>query len=243
MKKILKIIIIIILSITILVGTIFGIFTYKGYSLYKSAIAKESIESKVESMRSQSWYVVTDDVPYYFKSAVIAVEDHRFESHGAIDPIAILRAIWVNISQLRLVEGGSTITQQVAKNMFFTQKQNFERKLAEIFLSFDLEELYSKNEILELYINDNYYGDGYYGIGGASRGYFEKEPMELTFDEMTLLAGLPNAPSIYSLSDNSSLARQRQTKVINSMVKYGYITEEEKTELLEIQSSGAFPND
>ncbi len=97
------------------------------------------------------------------------------------------------------MEGGSTITQQLAKNIFFTQEKKFSRKMAEIFAAIDLEKNYSKDDIIEMYMNTIYFGDGYYGIGAASRGYFKKEPSELTLDELTLLAGIPNAPrSIFS---------------------------------------------
>ena len=160
-----------------------------------------------------------------YQNAVIAVEDHRFEKHGGIDIIGTCRAIVTNITSFSLVEGGSTITQQLARNLYFTQEQSFTRKIAELLVAFDLEKNYSKDQILELYINTIYFGEGYYGIKEACEGYFDKEPLELTFDEITLLAGLPNAPSAYSLSDNEDLARRRQQIVINQMKKYNFIDE------------------
>lgn len=151
---------------------------------------------KIELLRFAlpNGYVTIDKIPAKFKYAIIAVEDHRYESHGAIDFISIMRAVYRNISEFSLVEGGSTITQQFAKNTFFTQEKKFTRKMAEVFAAIDLEKMYSKDDIIEMYMNTIYFGDGYYGIGAASRGYFDKEPAELTLDEITLLAGIPNAP-------------------------------------------------
>lgn len=173
-------------------------------------------------------YVTLDKIPEQFKNAIIAIEDHRYTTRtSTVDFISIGRAIYRNISEFDLIEGGSTITQQFAKNTFFTQERKFSRKMAEIFAAIDLEKLYSKDDIIEMYMNTIYFGDGYYGIGAASRGYFRKEPSELTLDELTLLAAIPNAPSIYSLSNKPELAKQRQVQIIDAMIEHGYLTEEE----------------
>ena len=124
---------------------------------------------------------------------------------------------------MELVEGGSTISQQLAKNMYFSFEKKFTRKVAEVFVAMDLEEKYSKDEILSYYINVIYFGDGYYGLGEASRGYYSKTVDKLNFDEITTLAGLPNAPSAFALSTNPDLAKKRQELVINQMKKYGYL--------------------
>lgn len=131
------------------------------------------------------------------------------------------------------MRGGSTITQQTARLMYFTQEQRFSRKVAELFVAFDLEKNYSKDEILELYINMIYYGDGYYGIKEASLGYFNKLPKDLNLSESSMLAGLPNAPSAYSPNKNISLAQKRQSTVLNAMVKYEKITTQQKEEIEE----------
>ena len=144
-----------------------------------------------------------------------------------IDLIAIGRAAWNNLTTWSLREGGSTITQQLAKNMYFTQEKSFIRKVAEMFVAFQLEHTYTKDEILELYVNSIYFGDGYYGIGDACKGYLNKAPIEMTNYECTLMAGIPNAPSVYSLTENPALAEQRQKYVVRQMVKYGYITEDQ----------------
>ena len=162
-----------------------------------------------------------------YRNAVIAVEDHRFYDHGPIDFISLGRAIFVNIKSREFKEGGSTITQQVAKNIVFSQEHSFFRKLGEVFASFDLEKNYSKNEIFELYVNTAYFGDGFYGIYDASFGYYKKEPKDLNLDEASMLAGVPNAPSLYSPNVNLNLAKKRQSHVISKMKDYGYITEKE----------------
>ena len=225
MKRLLKGIFALIMLAIIIGGIAIGFFAFKGYNMYKESISKESMESRVEAIRNESDYVTINLISKDFKNAIIAVEDHRFESHGAVDFISIGRAIFRNLINLNLDEGGSTITQQLAKNVFFTQESTLTRKMAEIFAAIDLEKNYSKDEIIELYMNIIYFGDGYYGINQASKGYFNKTPLELTFDEATLLAGIPNAPSVYSLSNNPDLARQRQQHVINSMKEYGFMEE------------------
>ena len=227
MKKIIKGLFALIMLIIILGGIAFGIFAFKGYNMYKDALSKESMESRIEKIRNETDYLPIEMISKDFKNAIIAIEDHRFESHGAVDFISIGRAIFRNITNFNLDEGGSTITQQLAKNTFFTQEGTLTRKIAEIFAAVDLEKEYSKDEIIELYMNTIYFGDGYYGINQASHGYFNKEPLELTFDEATLLAGIPNAPSVYSLSNNPDLARQRQKHVIQSMIDYGFVTQSE----------------
>ncbi len=223
MKKLIKVVLVL-LALALLIGSIvFGIFLYKGYDMYKTALSESSMQERVEKIRSKSDYLGIDLISNDFKDAIIAIEDHRFETHGAVDFISIGRAIFRNVTSGSFDEGGSTITQQLAKNTFFTQEQKFTRKIAEIFAAIDMEKTYSKDQILELYMNTIYFGDGYYGINAASHGYFDKAPLDLTFDEATLLAGIPNAPSIYSLSNNPNLARQRQKYVIQSMIEYGFI--------------------
>lgn len=133
-----------------------------------------------------------------------------------------------------MLEGGSTITQQVANNLYFIEEDvnPILRKVAEIFVAFDLEKQYSKNEILELYINTIYFGDGYYGVKEACNGYLNKDPKDMTLYDATMLAGIPNAPSVYAPTVNPDLTRSRQEKVIQSMVKYGYLSQEEADKLI-----------
>lgn len=160
-------------------------------------------------------------------NAVVAVEDKRFFRHFGLDPIAICRAVLNDLRAGSFVEGGSTITQQLAKNMYFNQDKELTRKAAEAFLALDLEKTYSKEEIFELYVNSIYFGDGYYDVASASEGYFDKEPDEMTEYESTLLAGIPNAPSAYAPTRNPELAAKRQMQVIKRMAACGYFSEEE----------------
>lgn len=228
--KFLKRLLLFILIILILVSSF---LIYNGHKMYKDAISEISLDKKVYNIKNDTNYVYIDEVPDYYKNAIIAVEDHRFKEHGAIDIISIGRAIISNFQAKELNEGGSTITQQVAKNLYFIGEDNFVyRKIAELFLAFDLENTYSKDEILELYFNTIYFGDGYYGIKQASNGYYNKDPKDLTLYEATLLAGVPNAPSIYAPTINPELAKSRQGKVIRSMVEYGYLSQEKADKII-----------
>lgn len=223
--KFIKRLLLFILIIIILVS---GFFIYNGHKMYKDAISKVSLEKKVSNIKNDVSFTSIKDVPDYYINAIIAVEDHRYKEHGAIDIISIGRALVSNFQAKELNEGGSTITQQVAKNLYFIGEKNYMyRKIAEIFLAFDLENKYSKDDILELYINTIYFGDGYYNIKDAAKGYYNKEPKELNLYEATMLAGVPNAPSAYAPTVNPDLAKSRQGKVIRSMVEYGYLSQEE----------------
>ena len=198
----------------------------EGYGLYKNAVEEVSLEEKVAKIRSQENFTSIEELPETYVQAVISVEDHRFYEHGALDPIAIGRALVNDLKAGRYVEGGSTITQQLAKNLYFSQEKTMNRKAAEVFLAFELEQKYTKDEILELYVNSIYFGDGYYSIGEASEGYFGKLASQMNDYEATLLAGVPNAPSRYAPSKNLALAEKRQQKVISRMEACGYLNDQ-----------------
>ena len=222
-----------ILFVLILIIVVGSVVILNGYNLYKTTINEKSLSDKISQIKSDKKYVSINDVPSYYTNAIIAVEDHRFKEHGAIDVISIGRAIVSNIQAKDFNEGGSTITQQVAKNLYFIGEDDvFSRKVAEIFVAIDLEKNYSKDEILEFYINTIYFGEGYYGIKEASTGYYKKEPKDMNLDESTMLAGVPNAPSVYAPTINPDLAKSRQGKVLRSMVEYGYISQEEADKVL-----------
>lgn len=222
-----------ILFVLILIIVVGSVVILNGYNLYKTTINEKSLSDKISQIKSDKKYVSINDVPSYYTNAIIAVEDHRFKEHGAIDVISIGRAIVSNIQAKDFNEGGSTITQQVAKNLYFIGEDDVvSRKVAEIFVAIDLEKNYSKNEILEFYINTIYFGEGYYGIKEASTGYYKKEPKDMNLDEATMLAGVPNAPSVYAPTINPTLAKSRQGKVLRSMVEYGYISQEEADKVL-----------
>ena len=209
-----------------------GLFlVYEGYQIYEQAVEETPVQQVMEQIQSQPHYTTLDNIPQIYCNAVIATEDHRFYIHKGIDVIAITRALLHDIQAGKMVEGGSTITQQLAKNQFFTQKKELTRKIAEVFMVREIEKLYDKEEILELYINSIYYGEGYYCIYDASMGYFGKVPAELSDSECVLLAGIPNAPSVYAPTVNAELARQRQKQVIQDMVTWGYLTKDEAAAL------------
>ena len=229
MTKIIKLVVFLIIIITLSASIPFVV---KGYKMYTVALNEVSIEEKKNEIQSKESYTSLSELPQIYKDAVLAVEDHRYYKHGAIDIISIGRAIITDIKAKEFVEGGSTITQQLAKNLYFSQKKEIERKIAEIFMAYEMERTLDKDTILELYLNSSYFGNGYYTVKQASRGYFKKEPKEMTSYEATLLAGIPNAPSVYAPTKNLNLAKQRQKQVINKMVKYKYLTQEEANKIL-----------
>lgn len=223
MKFIKKLLIAIIVLIILICSIIFLV----GHSYYTKALKEKPLFTRVDEITSQEHFVKFEDMSTYYRNAVISVEDHRFYDHGPVDFIAIARATFTNIKSGELREGGSTITQQVAKNLVFSQEATWIRKIAEIFAAYDLEKNYDKKEIFEIYVNTSYFGDGYYGIYDASYGYYNKLPKDLNLDEASMLAGVPNAPSVYAPTVNPDLAKKRQYHVLNTMLEYGYITKEE----------------
>lgn len=221
------------LFITASVGAFFGV---KGYRMYQEAIDQISLEERVEEIQDREDFTEYSELSDFYIHAVISVEDHRFMKHPGLDPIAIVRALLVDIREGAFVEGGSTITQQLAKNLLFTQEKKIERKAAEVFAVFDIEDKYSKEEIFELYVNTACFGSGYDGIRAAAVGYFGKLPSEVTDYEAAMLAGVPNAPTMYSPDISVELASQRVDQVLQSMVKHRLITQKEAEKIEKISS-------
>lgn len=183
-----------------------------------------AVEAKVDEMPH---YVTLGEIPYLLRQAVIAVEDKRFYDHKGFDVIGIARAVFVNVEAGEIREGASTITQQTVKNLFLTSDRTFTRKIEELVLSMNLERNFGKDKILELYLNTIYFGSNFYGIHDAAQGYFGKSPIDLTIGECAMLAGLPNAPSLYSPYVDFRKAKARQLVVIDEMEKQGIITKTE----------------
>ena len=171
-----------------------------------------------------------DALPDYVPAAFIAIEDRRFYHHPGFDPIGMMRAMATNMRAGRVVQGGSTLTQQLAKNLFLTPDQNLRRKVQELMLAVWLEMKFSKKEILALYLNRVYFGAGAYGIEAASQRYFDKSAKDLTVGEAALLAGLLKAPSRYSPVSESERAANRATVVLNEMEEAGVITAAQREE-------------
>ena len=227
--KIIKKLFIFVLILLLLAATFIFLI---GYIYYSNTLHEKSLTERVEEVTSKEHFVSFDQLPENYINAVIAVEDHRYYKHGPVDFIGIARAFYTNIRDGEFDEGGSTITQQVAKNVIFNQDKTLIRKVGEVFGAYDLEKNYTKNEIFAFYVNSSYFGDGYYCIYDASMGYYHKEPKDLTLAEASMLAGVPNAPSVYSPTVNPDLAKKRQKHVLNKMVEYGYITQEEANKIL-----------
>ncbi len=166
-------------------------------------------------------------LPAYVPNAVIAIEDRRFRNHYGVDPLGVLRALVENVATGGRGSGGSTLTQQLAKNMFLTPERSIKRKVQEVVLSLWLETQYSKDQILEMYLNRVYFGNGAYGIDAAAQRYFDVPPGELTLKQAALLAGVLPAPSRYAPNRNPEAAQQRASLVLNAMTDEGYITPDE----------------
>ena len=159
------------------------------------------------------------DVPKDLQNAFVATEDSRFYTHHGIDPIGILRAVWVNIVHSGVSEGGSTITQQLARNAFLSQDRTFKRKISEALLALKIEQHYTKDEILEMYMNQIYFGQGAYGVQSASHVYFGKDASQLTLAQAALIAGLPQSPNYYSPFNDLEASKKRQSVVLGLVAK------------------------
>ena len=168
--------------------------------------------------------VKIDKIPEHLKDAFIAVEDVRFYEHAGVDPKGIMRAVIANITNKGVSEGGSTITQQLAKNAYLTQDRTLKRKIQEVFLALQLERKYTKDEILELYLNQIYFGQGAYGVQAAAKTYFGKNVEDLDLNECAMLAGIPKSPNYFSPLNNLQAAQERKGVVLDQMSKYGYIS-------------------
>ena len=177
--------------------------------------------------------VKLDQVPKNLQDAFVAVEDNRFYDHMGIDPRGIIRAVYANLRGREVTEGGSTITQQLAKNAYLTQERTLKRKIQEVFLAIQLEHQYTKQEILELYLNQIYFGQGAYGVQAAAKTYFGKNVEDLTLSECAMLAGLPKSPNYYSPLNNPDVAKKREVTVLDQMKRYGYITASEEEQAKE----------
>lgn len=229
MKTIKKILLLCLVVLVIVAG----VQIKGGYDKYKNALEERPLDEIITELQSKEHYTQYEEVPEIYYKALVAVEDRRFYKHNGFDVIGSARAVYNDIKSWKLLEGGSTIAQQLAKNLYFPNDHTLQRKIAEIFMALKIEKEYEKEDVLEFYVNGIYYGSGYYSIYDASVGYFGKAPKDMTDYECTLLVGIPNAPSIYSLNVRPDLAKQRQEKVVECMVDVKYITEDEGNTILE----------
>lgn len=206
-----------------------GILGVQGWQLYRSTVAEKPITGLYEEISARPGFASCDQLPQTYIDAVLSVEDSRFEKHHGIDPVAIIRALWTDLRTHSMAEGGSTLTQQLAKNELFTQEKRMARKAAEMFAARDLESYYNKQQIFEMYVGSCYFGNQWYGVAQAAKGYFGKSPEELTSAECVVLAGLPNAPSVYA--SNGELARKRAIVVVERMEANHKLTHTQALEL------------
>ncbi len=172
------------------------------------------------------YYLEYEDIPAYAVAAMISIEDKKFYSHSGIDIKAILRAAQAMIQNGEVTQGGSTITQQLAKLTFLTQERTWERKIEEIFIAVGLEQKFSKDEIMEFYLNNVYFGNGYYGIQAASKGYFNVDAKDLSLSQITFLCAIPNNPSLYDPVEKMENTIKRRDRILNQMLQDGKISQE-----------------
>ena len=201
-----------------------------------SALVKAStiwhVEETVNTLRSDPDWVSLAKIPAHMRKALLAIEDHDFYKHGALDITGIARAAFANLKAGEVQQGGSTLTQQMVKNVFLSSEQTFTRKAEEAVLATWIERKYSKDEVLEMYFNSTYFGAGAYGIRDASRKYFGKEPSLLTIPESAMLAAMPYAPSALNPYENPTGCAKRVRLVLKEMLRYGYIGNTEYNDAL-----------
>jgi penicillin-binding protein 1A len=231
--------------IIVLTGFVGGILSMAGlYQYYSKDLPKiktlsdyyppqvtevfdSSGEKIAEFYKEKRILIPLSQMPDHLVKAFIAAEDSRFYEHGGIDLVSIARAFYKNINAGEIVQGGSTITQQVAKSFFLTPEKSYSRKIKEAILAYRIDKYFSKNEVLYLYLNQIYLGNGAYGVEAAARTYFGKNANQLTISESALLAGLPQAPSRYSPIKYFQRAKARQEYVLEQMVQNSFLSDQE----------------
>lgn len=172
------------------------------------------------------YYLTYDEIPVEVRQAIVSIEDKKFEEHHGVDFKAVMRAALSLVKNSgEIKQGGSTITMQLARNVFLTQKRTWQRKIEEMFIALDLEKKYTKHDILEFYLNNVYFGNGYYGIEAAAQGYFRKDAVDLDTSQIAFLCGLPNAPTRYDPRKNLSAAVSRRDRVLSNMHEDGILTD------------------
>lgn len=221
------------------------------FAAYKSSIVYDDEGKIIKLVKNERFqiYLSSDNIPQMAKDAIISIEDKRFYEHNGIDLKAITRAAVALVKKDAITQGGSTITQQLSRNIFLTHTVSWERKLEEIFISLRLEKIYSKEDILEFYLNNVYFANGYYGIEAASTGYFNKSSSELNLSEIAFLCAIPNSPSMYDPRKNPENTLKRRDRILDEMYGDGKITEEQCLEAkaynitlnnMQVESAGTY---
>lgn len=244
-KKMVKRVILGILAVLFIVGGIYA--GPKAFAILRmSRIAKAFVDSSTASTFKESkttlvydtngnelckiksskdmYYVDFSDIPLTLDNAFVVMEDRDFYNHDGIDYKAIVRAAIVNQKSNEIAQGASTITQQLARNIFLTQEVTWQRKIEEIFIAWGLEKKYSKEQILEFYLNNIYFGNGYYGVEAAAKGYFNKSVSQLTLSEQAFIAAIPNNPSKYNPLTGFDKTLKRRDLILQQMYEADYIS-------------------
>lgn len=177
-----------------------GYYGYLGYQIYQDKIQEQSLSERVNQLKSKEDYVTLDQISPIYKEAVLESEDRRFYQHGPVDYYGLARAMLTNLTTFSFKEGGSTITQQLSKNLCLSFEKDLSRKFAEVFIARDLEKMYNKDEILEMYLNITYLGEGNYGIQAASQYYYHIDAIDLKEQQSDILVKTLKRPSVYNPS-------------------------------------------
>lgn len=221
------------------------------FSAYQTSMVYDDQGEIIKLVKKDRFqiYLSIDNIPEMAKDAIVSIEDKKFYAHNGIDPKAILRAAISLVKKEEITQGGSTITQQLSRNIFLTHTVSWERKVEEIFISLRLEKIYSKEDILEFYLNNVYFANGYYGIEAASIGYFSKPSSELTLSEVAFLCAIPNNPTLYDPRKNLENTLKRRDRILDEMLEDGKIMESECAQAkqetitlddMEIHSAGTY---
>lgn len=221
------------------------------FSAYQTSMVYDDQGEIIKLVKKERFqiYLSIDNIPETAKEAIVSIEDKRFYDHNGIDLKAIVRAAIALVKKDEITQGGSTITQQLSRNIFLTHTVSWERKVEEIFISLRLEKIYSKDDILEFYLNNVYFANGYYGIEAASTGYFNRPSSELTLSETAFLCAIPNNPTVYDPRKNLENTLKRRNRILDEMLKDGKITESQCAEAkqetitlnsMEVHSAGTY---
>ncbi|UPU36698.1 PBP1A family penicillin-binding protein [Geomonas paludis] len=229
-KLVSPVLLVIVLALTCAVSAHASIATYPelptGYTSIRVFDGQQRYVGRI--LPTQRYWVSIDRIPLFLRKALVATEDARFYEHGGIDVRGIARALVKDVVKGRLAEGGSTITQQLIKNKFLTGEKSLDRKVKEVQLAMDFEKKYTKDQILEMYFNEIYFGNGAWGIAQAARQYFDKNPEELTEAECAILAGVPKNPGRYNPLGDQAKVSARRSVVLSRMVAVKMITPQQK---------------
>ena len=256
-KKIFRLIKLQIVLLLILVAGI-GFYYLSGYARIVSGLKKEAVSvvkhsttdtfrqietSEVYASNGETisvlkgekdvYYISFQQIPTYVTQAIISIEDKKFYQHNGVDYKAIARALVAYAKEKEITQGGSTITQQLARTIFLTSEKTWQRKVEEIYIASELEKKYSKDQILEFYLNNVYFANGYYGIQAAAKGYFSKDVSQLTLSETCYLLAIPNSPTYYDPVVNPENTVKRRNLILGSMYKDGMLSEKTYNDALQ----------